>query len=59
MGTKVKPSRRGDRHRLPQTAVRIPEELVKAAKHRAIDEGRSLRALIEEALVEHLKRTSK
>lgn len=57
MTTKPKQSRRaGDRHAMPQTAIRIPSDLLKAAKHRAVDENRSLRSLIEEALEEYLRK---
>ena len=54
----TKPKKK-DAHRHPLMGVRIPPELVKAAKKRAIDEGKSLRAFIEEALEEHLKMLDK
>jgi hypothetical protein len=33
-----------------RTTVRLPEELLRRAKHKAAEEGRTLTALIEEAL---------
>lgn len=39
-----------------QFNVYLPPGLVKAFKHRAVDEGRSLSAVVETALTEYLSR---
>jgi predicted HicB family RNase H-like nuclease len=55
MGNVRRDTRRGDRHLMPQTAVRLPEDMVVAAKVRAAMEGKSLRALVEEAIADKLR----
>lgn len=42
-----------------RTTVRLPEELVRRAKRKAADEGRSLTALIEEGLRRVLAETTR
>lgn len=37
-------------HRSVKVTVKMPEELVKALKHRAIDEGRTFQDLVTEAV---------
>lgn len=38
--------------------VRLPPEMIKKLKHLAVDSEKSLNSLIEEAIVERLKRAS-
>lgn len=40
------------------TGVRLPKELVTAAKHRALDQGLTLRELVERALREYVRKQS-
>lgn len=42
-----------------QFNVYLPPELVTAVKHRAIDEGSSLSALVERALTQYIERTER
>ncbi|RJN32801.1 ribbon-helix-helix protein, CopG family [Nesterenkonia natronophila] len=42
--------------RKTQFNVYLPPELVRAVKHRCIDEGTSLSAYVERALGEHLRK---
>ncbi len=57
MHPKQSASRAGKgRDRRPVTGVRLPGDLVVEAKHRALDERRSLREVIELALRAYLSR---
>lgn len=49
----------GDATAKVQFNVYLPPKLVKLFKHRAIDEGRTLSALVESALTEYLERNQK
>jgi predicted HicB family RNase H-like nuclease len=40
----------------PQKSIRISFEVANAAKHRALDEGRSWSELVEQAIAEYLRR---
>lgn len=42
--------------RLVRTTVRLPQSLLSAAKHRAIDEGATLQDVITRALQRYLQR---
>ena len=42
-----------------KTSVDIPDDIWKAAKHRAIEEGMDLKDVIVRALEEYLKKTKK
>jgi predicted DNA binding CopG/RHH family protein len=41
---------------MTKVTIRLPVDLVKTFKHRAIDEGRTFQELVAEAMREYLKR---
>jgi hypothetical protein len=53
---KSAPQTTGKRSRQPVTGIRLPDELVLEAKHRALDERRTLREVIELALKAYLRK---
>lgn len=55
MESKKSASRKQSISRLPVTGVRLPSELVLEAKHRALDERRTLREVVETALRLYLR----
>jgi len=42
--------------RPPVTGIRLPDDLIIEAKHRALDERKTLRELVEGALREYLRK---
>jgi hypothetical protein len=42
--------------RAPVTGIRLPSDLILEAKHKALDEGRTLRDLVELAIREYVRK---
>jgi predicted DNA binding CopG/RHH family protein len=54
--SKMKPTKEGKPDPLDRATMRLPQSLLDAVKHRAIDEHISLAELIARALAEYLKK---
>jgi hypothetical protein len=56
MGTKKSAPEPTWPKRPPVTGIRLPDDLIIEAKHRALDERKTLRELVEGALREYLRK---
>ena len=55
-GTRAEAEASEGLERMTKVTIRLPVDLVKTFKHRAIDEGRTFQELVAEAMREYLKR---
>ena len=51
-------TRKGGR-KMQVTSIELPDELYREAKHQAVDDGTSFKAVVEKALQEYLARAKK